>query len=169
MSKRIMNEVMTLAEDEGLNIWYQDTDSMHINYEEVELLALAFKNKYNRDLIGEDMSQFHIDFDLDGAAEKADIYSTESYFLVKKVYIDKLESVDKNGNVITGDHVRLKSVPTSCINHTTKNISQECNDSYSLFENLEWNIGLEPMDIYAYLYRKGTQIQFDLTENGKNC
>ena len=44
MSKRIMNEVMTLAEDEGLNIWYQDTDSMHINYEEIELLALAFKN-----------------------------------------------------------------------------------------------------------------------------
>ena len=43
MSKRIMNEVMTLAEDEGLNIWYQDTDSMRINYEEVELLALAFK------------------------------------------------------------------------------------------------------------------------------
>ena len=36
MSKRVMNEVMTLAEDEGLNIWYQDTDSMHINYEEVE-------------------------------------------------------------------------------------------------------------------------------------
>ena len=79
-----MNEVMTLAEDEGLNIWYQDTDSMHMNYEEVEVLALAFKNKYNRDLIGEDMSQFHIDFDLDGAAEKADIYSTESYCLAKQ-------------------------------------------------------------------------------------
>ena len=35
MSKRIMNEVMTLAEDNKLNIWYQDTDSMHINYEDV--------------------------------------------------------------------------------------------------------------------------------------
>ena len=38
MSKRIMNEVMCLAEDLGLNIYYQDTDSMHINYEEVEIL-----------------------------------------------------------------------------------------------------------------------------------
>ena len=90
MSKRIINEVMTLSEDEGLSIWYHDTDGMHINYEEVELLALAFKNKYNRDLIGEDMAQFHIDFDLDGAAEKADIYiyiyiySTESYVLAKQ-------------------------------------------------------------------------------------
>ena len=167
MSKRIMNEVMTFAEDEGLNIWYQDTDSMHINYEDVELLALAFKNKYNKDLIGEDMSQFHIDFDLDGAC--GEIYSTESYVLANKVYIDKLESVDKNSNVITGDHVRLKSVPTSCINHTTQNISQECNDSYSLFENLEWNIGLEPMDMYKQLYGDGNNIQFDLIEDGKNC
>ena len=131
MSKRIMNEVMTLAEDEGLNIWYQDTDSMHINYEEVELLALAFKNKYNRDLIGEDMSQFHIDFDLDGAC--GEIYSTESYFLAKKVYIDKLESVDKNNDVITGDHIRLKSVPTSCINHTSKNMEMSPVDRYKHF------------------------------------
>ena len=67
MSKRTMNEVMTLAEDEGLNIWYQGTDSMHVDYEEVELLALTFKNKYNGDLVGEDMSQFHIDFNVEGA------------------------------------------------------------------------------------------------------
>ena len=30
MSKRIMNEVITLAEENNLNIYYQDTDSMHI-------------------------------------------------------------------------------------------------------------------------------------------
>ena len=33
------------------------------------------------------MLQFRIDFDLDGAC--GDIYSTESYFLAKQVYIDK--------------------------------------------------------------------------------
>ena len=38
-----MNEVMTLADDNKLSIWYQDTDSMHINYEEVETLAKLFK------------------------------------------------------------------------------------------------------------------------------
>ena len=149
MSKRIMNEVMTLAEDEGLNIWYQDTDSMHINYEEVNLLACAFKAKYDRDLIGEEMSQFHIDFDLEGAC--SEIYSTESYFLAKKVYIDKLESVDKNGDTITGDHIRLKSVPTTCIKNTSNNMN------------------IQPMDIYKHLYGEGKQILFDLTENGKNC
>jgi hypothetical protein len=32
MSKRIMNEVMCLAEDLKLKIYYQDTDSMHKKY-----------------------------------------------------------------------------------------------------------------------------------------
>ena len=29
MSKRIMNEIMCLAEDLGIKIYYQDIDSMH--------------------------------------------------------------------------------------------------------------------------------------------
>jgi hypothetical protein len=149
MSKRIMNEVMTLAEDIHLNIWYQDTDSMHINYEEVEVLSKAFTEKYNRDLIGGDMSQFHIDFDLAGAC--GDIYSIESYFLAKKVYIDILESVDKDNNTIQGNHIRLKSVPTSCIQHTANILEQE------------------PIDIYKHLYVKGNDQLFDLTENGGKC
>ena len=57
-----MNEVMTLAEDKGLSIWYQDTDRMRMNYEEVEILAAAFKNTYNRDVSGEDMLYCHIRF-----------------------------------------------------------------------------------------------------------
>ena len=46
MSKRIMNEVMCLAEDLGIQIWYQDTDSMHIEADKVDCLNAAFKNKY---------------------------------------------------------------------------------------------------------------------------
>jgi len=38
-----MNEVITLAENEGLSIWFQDTDSVHINYEEVKILENKFK------------------------------------------------------------------------------------------------------------------------------
>ena len=45
-------------------------------------------------------------------------------------YIDKLESVDKNGDAITGDHIRLKSVPTSCTNHTSKNMEMSPMDIY---------------------------------------
>ena len=148
MSKRIMNEVMTLAEDENLNIWYQDTDSMHINLEHVDKLSVAFREKYNRELIGSDMGMFHVDHDSDGAC--GDICATESYFIGKKVYIDKLESVDKNGETITDDHIRLKSVPTSCVKYTA--------DTYEI----------DPMELYKQLYN-GTKILFDLTESGKNC
>ena len=155
MSKRIMNEVMCLAEDFKLSIYYQDTDSMHINYEDVEILEKEFKNKYDRELIGKGLGQFHIDFDMfDDDGEKItglkDIYAKESYFLAKKVYIDKLEGIYENGDVINDDHIRMKSVPTSCIKFTSK-------------ENK-----LEPMDLYKKLY-DGEQIYFDLIEGGDKC
>ena len=49
-----MNEVMCLAEDIGINIYITDTDSCHIDTKNIEPLAEAFKNKYNRELIGTD-------------------------------------------------------------------------------------------------------------------
>ena len=64
--------------------------------------------------------------------------------------MDKLESVDKNDDVINDDHIRMKSVPTSCIKYTSK-------------ENK-----LEPMDLYKKLY-DGEQIYFDLIEGGDKC
>jgi len=148
MSKRIMNEVMTLADENNLNIWYQDTDSMHIDYEQVEILAKLFKKEYKRNLIGEDMGQFHIDFNMDGAVD--DIYAIEAYFIAKKVYIDVLESRDKNNELIQDNHIRLKSVPTSCIKHT-------CNK-----ENTT------PIELFKQLFN-GDKIKFDLLEDGKKC
>ena len=38
-----MNCVMCLAEDINADIWYQDTDSMHIDYDDVPRLADAYK------------------------------------------------------------------------------------------------------------------------------
>ena len=144
MSKRIMNEVMCLAEDLNLNIYYQDTDSMHINYEEVSLLAQEFKLKHNRELIGKHMSQFHIDFDMADARD--DIYATECFFLGKKLYYDRLESKDKQGNTINEDHIRMRGIPTPCIKY--KAHESKC----------------YVMSIYKKLY-KGGELEFDLTNN----
>ena len=69
-----MNEVMCLAEDLDLKIVYQDTDGMHINYDEVEILTTEFKAKCGRDLVGKKMEQFHIDFEMDGAVDDTYIY-----------------------------------------------------------------------------------------------
>ena len=87
MSKRIMNEVMCLAEDNNLNMYYQDTDSIHIDSVSVPILAEQFKLKYGRELIGKNMGQFHTDFSSDTL--NGDLFSVESIFLGKKCYIDK--------------------------------------------------------------------------------
>ena len=70
MSKRIMNEVMTLAEDLNYPMYITDTDSIHIDSDNVMPLGDEFKKRYNRDLIGNDMGQFHTDFDMDGACDE---------------------------------------------------------------------------------------------------
>ena len=62
MSKRIMNEVMCLAFDLGCHIYYQDTDSFMIERVELPLLQKQFNKKYNRELIGSNLGQFHCDF-----------------------------------------------------------------------------------------------------------
>ena len=50
MSKRIMNEVMCTAEDLDIKIFYQDTDSMHIEKGRLEELAKEFKIYMNLDV-----------------------------------------------------------------------------------------------------------------------
>lgn len=108
MSKRIMNEVFDVANTNGLPIYYQDTDSMHIDLENVSKLEKAYKEEYGRELNGKQLGQFHTDFSLKGA--KGEIYASKSIFLGKKSYLDVLESVDEKGNKITGHHIRLKGV-----------------------------------------------------------
>jgi len=119
MSKRIMNEVMCLAEDEGIFIYYQDTDSMHMPLDDVPKLEKAFKKKYNRVLTGKGLGQFHIDFnmyDKDGEKIKgvANIRSVESYFLGKKCYIDHLIG-EKDGVTIEDYHIRMKGITGNSI------------------------------------------------------
>lgn len=129
MSKRLMNQVMTLAEDIGINIFYQDTDSMHIERKQVDRLAEHFEEKYNKTLIGKDLCQFHPDF-----AEGA--HAVESYFLAKKIYIDKLIT-PKNETKL---HIRMKGVPEACITQHE-----------------------DPIELYKQLYN-GATLTFDLAK-----
>ena len=59
------------------------------------------------------MGQFHTDFDLKGSV--GDIHATESIFLGKKCYVDKLQGYDKDGNEVNDYHIRMKGVPSDCI------------------------------------------------------
>lgn len=128
MSKRIMNEVMCLAEDNGLEIYYQDTDSMHIKECDIKTLASKYEEKYHRELIGKGMGQFHSDFDSNIIVE--DIHATESIFLGKKCYIDKLEGKDENGNDVVDYHIRMKGVSNNAIKHKAKIEQRDFIDIY---------------------------------------
>lgn len=146
MSKRIMNEVMCLAEDKGYNIYYQDTDSMHIDSDNVELLAKDYKEKYDRDLIGKQMGQFHTDFDSD--ILKGTIYAKESIFLGKKCYLDVL--TDETGK--EDYHIRMKGVSSVSVKH-----------------HAQKDFGNDISKIYKHLYI-GKGYTFDLTCNAlKPC
>ena len=115
MSKRIMYEVMTLAEKNNFPMYITDTDSIHIDSDCVEKLGDLFTKKYGRELIGNQMGQFHTDFDLDGSV--GEIHAIESIFLGKKCYIDKLQGYDENGKELIDYHIRMKGVPCDAIIH----------------------------------------------------
>jgi hypothetical protein len=144
MSKRIMNEVMCLAQDSGYNIYYQDTDSMHIDDCSVLPLADKFRLKYGRELIGKQMGQFHTDFSSE--ILKGTLISKESIYLGKKSYVDVL--TDETGEI--DYHVRMKGINRQSIDFYCKNN----------------NITI--LDLYKQLYN-GKKITFDLACNGAKC
>jgi hypothetical protein len=145
MSKRIMNKVFSSASDIDVKIYYQDTDSIHLNYEDVDKVVKRYKEKYGLELVGEDLGNFHIDFSMDKA--NSVIYAIESLFLGKKTYIDILESTDKDGNTINSEHIRMKGIPTPCIKY------------YAEQHNMS------VLDVFKQLYDNKT-IKFDLTNDG---
>lgn len=149
MSKRIMNEVMCLAEDNGIEIFYQDTDSMHIQANRVADLGVLFKEKYGKVLIGGAMGQFHNDFT--SKLITGPVVSKQSWFLSKKCYMDVLVSALSIGDLdpdtelpvtqenldLVDYHFRLKGVNGSSIVH---NGGIEC---YKKMFAFEWN-GVKP-------------------------
>ena len=132
MSKRLMNEVMCTAEDLNIEIFYQDTDSMHIVNDKIPMLAEEFKRRYGRELIGKNLGQFHSDFEpiVRGGNNPVSI---ESYFLGKKAYIDRLQ--DDAGNL--GYHIRMKGVTGACIELEAER--QFNGDVLKLYEELAKN------------------------------
>jgi len=144
-SKRLMNQVICLADDKNIKIYYTDTDSIHIDEDGVEPLAKLFKEKYGRELIGKSLGQFHCDFEFKGMT---DVRSVGFISLGKKSYIDRLEGMDENGEKQYSYHIRLKGISSDAIDDVckTQNIT-------------EW-------ELYEKLYN-GEEVTFDLAVNNK--
>ena len=140
MSKRIMNEVICIGEDLNLNIYYQDTDSIHIDYNQVETLAENFEKITGRKLIGKDLGQFHIDFELKGVNNTDSIKSKMFIGVGKKCYMDVLEGVNDKGEIVKGFHLRLKGIPEETINY---HLEDNKTDAITFYEELHSGIPKE--------------------------
>ena len=167
MSKRIMNEVMCLAEDNDIPIYYQDTDSMHLRESDLNKLSELYKTKYHRELIGKSLGQFHSDFANIKGSENMPV-AIKSIFVGKKTYIDML--YDKTTGEIAF-HCRAKGIPTDVLVKTANKkypdyipcklidglvYPQSIGENYSIYKLYE--------DLYS-----GREVEFDLCIGSKPC
>ena len=154
-SKRIMNEVFNTCNENKLPIYYTDTDSIHMNYDDINKLSTEYKKIYNKELVGKNLGQFHNDFELKGA--ESEIYAIKSIFLGKKSYIDLLESKDKNNNLIQGVHYRLKGITDAGINYESK----KHNGIFNFYKHLATGQKTEIL-----LNPKGEKVLFEYKKDG---
>ena len=135
-SKRIMNEVFYIMEENKLKMFYTDTDSIHMLDEDVTKLAESYKKHFNKDLIGKNLGQFHSDFDLKGAVD--DPTSIWNVSLGSKCYLDVLKGKNKFGEIIYDTHIRLKGVTEAGINAKINEYKKEnfIENAKSLFTDL---------------------------------
>tara|TARA_Y100000385_G_scaffold274472_1_gene317710 strand:+ start:817 stop:4341 length:3525 start_codon:yes stop_codon:yes gene_type:complete len=112
------------------NIYYTDTDSIHISKDAWQELERLYKERFHEELEGKKLGQFHSDFDIAGTYQFKDnkliesfvskedlmggnLYSKELYICGKKAYLDVLTS-DKNSDIELF-HFRLKGIPSSSL------------------------------------------------------
>ena len=124
---------MTLADDHNLNIYYTDTDSIHIDEDAVQPLAKHYEEKYGKKLIGKQLGNFHCDFDFPGMTN---VKSIGLITLGKKSYLDKLEGIDKDGNKQNTYHIRLTGISPAAIEEHVRQ-GQEHNANYNEFASYE--------------------------------
>jgi hypothetical protein len=152
MSKRIMNEVICLAEDIKAPIHYQDTDSMHIEKRFIPSLGQAFFDRYKRPLLAapgkknlkeyeygdDDLGLFHGDFE--GVRGWEPPTSVLSVFCGKKMYMDRLKMTKKAKEgeeieTIFKNHIRFKGVPSDAITTHVKD-DESIDTVYDLYVSI---------------------------------
>jgi len=146
MSKRIMNEIFNVANDLNIPIYYTDTDSMHLDQENVPVIVKEYNKRYNKQLEGDELEQFHPDLSIKKNKVKYVAYAIKSIFLGKKSYIDVLEAIDNQGNKVHHEHVRMKGITEAGLLHMKKKYGSLLNLYEDLSTGKTVKITLNPYD-----------------------
>lgn len=153
MSKRIMNEVFDIMNTNQLQVFYTDTDSIHMLKKDVEPLAEAYRKEYNRELVGENLGQFHTDFSMENCK---DVYSIKHIPLGSKCYMDLLTGTDEVTLEQKQDvHIRMKGINERAFKHEVEKRIQKKDGLTSIQATIE---------IYQDL-AKGDSIEFIMNAN----
>lgn len=110
-SKVLMNHVIKAAENVDCTILYTDTDSFHIEKYKIPELSIEYNKLFNKTLIGNQLTQFSVDFDpayVDGKE-----YLQHSVKFINpglKWYYDELKYTLEDGteSKISNEHIRTK-------------------------------------------------------------
>jgi len=145
-SKAIMNPVFEAADEAGVPIFYEDTDSMQLP----SRMMVRLEEKHAElhpgamPLRGTGPGQFHPDYEISGV--RGEVKANEGYFLGKKSYIAHLFSVDDPS--VTSCHIRMKGIPAACFLEL---------DPMALFHQLYLG--------EAHTFNVGLKMRFDLKSN----
>ena len=158
MSKRIMNEVFSVMDDMKQPVFYTDTDSIHMLKKDVETLGNTYKSKFNHDLIGKNLGQFHTDFEMNGCSN---VYSIKHIPIATKTYLDILQGTNEMGETIYGTHIRIKGITKAGIDYE---LAQRGNDTIqsaiSLFRDLK------DKKVCFYLNPSDHDVRFEFSSSG---
>ena len=116
---------MCTAEDKGINIYYQDTDSMQTDYDTLPDLEKYYFEKYKRELVGDKQGQFHSDYESKLGTVK---WADQAVYITKKVYCARLviSSVNDGDKTNIYDyHVRCKGVSKGALEHEAKQYNND--------------------------------------------
>jgi hypothetical protein len=170
MSKRIMNEVFDICESNNLEVFYQDTDSIHIYTSDIPILEQKFRETYHRELIGNNLGQFHSDFKKINIEDKDIPVSVKSIFVGKKSYIDMLQN--NYGDIAF--HCRCKGIKTDVLAIRANELYPDLIPCYysdelirAIYDGIPWDINnseFSIMKLYEDLY-DGISIDFDLCKS----
>ncbi len=162
-SKRVMNEVIYLAEDNGLKVMYTDTDSLFISAEDLEVLKPLYEKEYGKPLLGNGFGRFHSDFDIEeapgteGSAYASGVFfGKKSYFL--RCYYTAAATEEKEATEFEAGVAAKPVRPATLDIEKMKSIPKTAIKEYYRSQRLTHE---ELRDQLA----EGEEIPFDLTTN----
>lgn len=129
-SKHIMNRVFNLMSDMKQPIYYTDTDSFVVDRSSRLLLADAFRVRYGKELVGDQLGQMHSDFSFKHEGKSVSpelVHSTHFFPMAKKLYL----------------HCLVATMPDGQAHHSIQFKSKGCTQVGLLYKSREYDEGDE--------------------------